>query len=68
LCERTFFAIYSTKCGHLLYRSRDEQPAEWVSRAERKALPRAITAGGPQHFALMVEDLDSLETATTVSG
>jgi hypothetical protein len=40
----------------------------WVSRAERKALPRAIAAGGPQHFALMVEDFDSLETATTVSG
>jgi SpoVK/Ycf46/Vps4 family AAA+-type ATPase len=42
--------------------------ASWVSRAERKALPRAIAAGGPQHFALMVEDFDSLETATTVSG
>jgi SpoVK/Ycf46/Vps4 family AAA+-type ATPase len=25
--------------------------ASWVSRAERKALPRAIAARGPQHFA-----------------
>ena len=40
----------------------------WVSRAERKALPRAIVAGGPQHFALMVDDFDSLDTATTVAG
>jgi SpoVK/Ycf46/Vps4 family AAA+-type ATPase len=42
--------------------------ASWVSRAERKALPRAIAAGGPQHFALLVEDFDSLETVTTVFG
>jgi hypothetical protein len=40
----------------------------WIGRAEQKALLRAIATGGPQHFALMVEDFDSLETATTVSG
>jgi SpoVK/Ycf46/Vps4 family AAA+-type ATPase len=40
----------------------------WVSRAERKALPRAIAAGGPQHFALLVDYFDSPLTETTVAG
>jgi hypothetical protein len=40
----------------------------WIGRAEQKALLRAIATDGPQHFALMIEDFDSLETTTTVSG
>ena len=40
----------------------------WIGRAEQKALLRAIATGGPQQFALTLDDFDSLETATAVSG
>jgi SpoVK/Ycf46/Vps4 family AAA+-type ATPase len=40
----------------------------WVGRAEQKALLRAIATGGPQHFALTLDDFDSPVTETTVTG
>ena len=30
----------------------------WIARAEQKAVQRAITQGGPQHFILTLQDLD----------
>jgi ABC-type lipoprotein release transport system permease subunit len=30
----------------------------WIGRAEQKALLRAIATGGPQHFALTLDDFD----------
>ena len=30
----------------------------WVGRAEQQALMRAIAAGGPEHFSLLLEDFD----------
>jgi hypothetical protein len=38
------------------------------SRAEQKALLRAIATGGPQHFALTLDDFDSPVAETTVTG
>ncbi len=32
----------------------------WIARAEQKAVQRAITQGGPQHFILTFDDLDRL--------
>jgi hypothetical protein len=40
----------------------------WIGRAEQKALLRAIATGGPQHFALKLDDFDSPVTETTVTG
>ena len=40
----------------------------WIGRAEQKALLRAIATGGPQHFALTLDDFDSPVTETTVTG
>jgi SpoVK/Ycf46/Vps4 family AAA+-type ATPase len=40
----------------------------WIGRAEQKALLRAIARGGPQHFALTLDDFDSPVTETTVTG
>jgi SpoVK/Ycf46/Vps4 family AAA+-type ATPase len=40
----------------------------WIGRAEQKALLRAIATGGPQHFALTLDDFDSPATETTVTG
>ena len=39
----------------------------WIGRAEQKALLRAIATGGPQHFALTLDDFDSPVTETTVT-
>jgi len=44
------------------------QLKSWISRAEQKALLRAIATGGPQHFALKLDDFDSPVTETTVTG
>jgi SpoVK/Ycf46/Vps4 family AAA+-type ATPase len=40
----------------------------WIGRAEQKALLRAIAAGGPDHFALTLQDFDVLATGTPVAG
>jgi SpoVK/Ycf46/Vps4 family AAA+-type ATPase len=40
----------------------------WIGRAEQKALLRAIATGGPQHFALTLDDFDSPVAETTVTG
>jgi ATP-dependent DNA ligase len=40
----------------------------WIGRAEQKALLRAIATGGPQHFALTLDDFDSPVTETAVTG
>jgi SpoVK/Ycf46/Vps4 family AAA+-type ATPase len=40
----------------------------WIGRAEQKALLRAIATGGPQHFALILDDFDSPVTEATVTG
>jgi hypothetical protein len=40
----------------------------WISRAEQKALLRAIAAGGYEHFALTLADFDRPATGTSVAG
>ncbi len=40
----------------------------WIGRAEQKALLRAIATGGPQHFALALDDFDSPVAETPVTG
>jgi hypothetical protein len=40
----------------------------WSGRAEQKALVRAIAAGGPEHFALILADFELPVTETPVAG
>jgi hypothetical protein len=40
----------------------------WIGRAEQKAVLRAIAAGGPEHFALILADFDLPATESHVAG